>query len=111
MRKTSRTNKSVEEIEKMIAEIVSEEGAADARKELATLIEYRRGPQGRIIVVPHGAPGDLRALSVDELVRIRGLYDSKRKAKRKQYLKLKGDSSYKGPRVVAEGDSYFEHPC
>jgi hypothetical protein len=78
---------------------------------LAELYDYRRGPQGRIILVRRGVPHELNRLQPGDIVQASGLYDSKRKAKRARYLKLSNDPKYKGPLLLAEGDSWFEHPC
>jgi hypothetical protein len=111
MAKSNRTTRTADEIERRIAEIVGSQESEGTRQDLAELIEYRRGPQGRMVIVARGAPNDVRALGTGDVIYARGIYDLKRPAKRKRYLKLKGDGNYKGPRVLAEGDSWFEHPC
>ena len=89
----------------------AEEGDFSGLEDLGTLIEVRRLPQGRFILAPKGAPRDLGALSQAFVVDFRSILDAKRKAKRSRYFALKGDAGYKGPRIVAEGDSWFEFPC
>ncbi len=61
--------------------------------------------------MPRGAPLDLGNLEIDDQIHVLDIYDSKRKAKRARYLKKLADTNYRGPKIVAEGDSWFEYPC
>lgn len=96
-----------------ISEIVSraETGDFAGLEDLGRLIEVRRLPQGRFILAPRGAPLETGKLSPHFIVNFRSILDAKRKAKRQRYLAKKNDPAYKGPRIVAEGDSWFEFPC
>ncbi len=89
----------------------AETGDFTGLEELGKLVEVRRLPQGRFILAPKGAPRDLGTLSQNFIVNFRAILDAKRKAKRQRYFALKSDLAYKGPRIVAEGDSWFEFPC
>jgi hypothetical protein len=76
-------------------------------------IEIRRGPLGRWIPVPAGSPHDLAAVSAEAFA-LSGIFDpileTHREFKNKRYEAKKNDPKYKGPRIVAEGDSWFEYP-
>ncbi|MGE3987412.1 SGNH/GDSL hydrolase family protein [Pseudorhodoplanes sp.] len=77
----------------------------------AATLDYRLGPQGRWVIVRRGAPRDVMNLTAADVVApASGLFDIKRPAKRQRYLQKLGDPGYKGPRILAEGDSWFEHP-
>src|SRR5262245_14943304 len=88
---------------------------ADGTKQKIPLnaAEIRRGPLGRWFVVPAGAPQDLADVSPQAFA-LSGLLDpileSHRQFKNQRYAAKKADSKYKGPRIVAEGDSWFEYP-
>jgi N-acetylmuramoyl-L-alanine amidase len=75
--------------------------------------EIRRGPLGRWFVVPAGADSNLANISPESLA-LSGLLDpileSHREFKNQRYAAKKADPHYKGPRIVAEGDSWFEYP-
>ena len=79
----------------------------------AVAIDIRRGPLGRWIPVPWGSPADARELGAETLA-LSGILDPilerHRAAKNLRYEARKNDPSYKGPRIVAEGDSWFEYP-
>jgi hypothetical protein len=99
---------------KLIARDIEHEartGNLGAIQALQTHFEPRRLPQGRLAFVPKGAPRDFRELRPEQQFFFRGILDIKRRAKRARYLALKGDRNYVGPRILAEGDSWFEHPC
>jgi hypothetical protein len=81
-----------------------------AQEQLNQLIEIRRGPLGRWLAVRKGAPKDYAKLRPTDQIGIFGILDWKRTIKRKRYLKKKSDHNYKGPLIVAEGDSWFEFP-
>jgi len=75
--------------------------------------EIRRGPLGRWIPVPAGSPHDLADISAPTFA-LSGLLDpileAHRKFKNERYATKKNDPGYHGPRIVAEGDSWFEYP-
>jgi metacaspase-1 len=79
-------------------------------RELSELIEMRVDHAGNFFFVRRGAPKEIRNISSSDTVVVDGLYDWKRPRKRARYLQLKSDATYKGPIMVAEGDSWFEHP-
>lgn len=79
-------------------------------KAIAQLVEPRRAPNGRILLVPRGTPTE-RSVEADNYLSIRGIMDWKRAAKRRRYLQKKNDPNYRGPKIVAEGDSWLEYPC
>ena len=79
-------------------------------KALSELIELRIDHTGNFYFVRKGAPTDPESISVSDRVVVDGLYDRKRPRKRRRYLQFKADQTYNGPIMVAEGDSWFEHP-
>jgi hypothetical protein len=106
-------NVSLERRRKRIEEILarSEAGEARALDELAKFVETRRLANGRFILVPRGSPKTLRDISHDLIIRTGPITERKRAEKLRRYLEKKNDPAYHGPRIVAEGDSWFEYPC
>src|SRR5215211_5245315 len=80
----------------------------EPHEELRGLTEMRRDPHGRFFFVRKGVPLDLRTVRIED--RILGLKDLKRYAKRQRYLAKLADRNYRGPKMLAEGDSWFEYP-
>jgi hypothetical protein len=94
---------------------ISPEKAADVdtrakEKALSELIELRIDRTGNFYFVRKGTPKDDDLISISDRVVVEGLYDWNRARKRRRYLQLKADTAYAGPIMVAEGDSWFEHP-
>jgi hypothetical protein len=105
--------KEKRQLEKHIQEVLKQhqENPRAIELELRSLIEARRGPHGRVIFVPRGAPLDVAHLGIDDQIHVLGILDAKRKSKRIRYLRKLADGNYHGPKIVAEGDSWFEYPC
>lgn len=103
----------VERIEARLNDILSraEAGDMDALDRLPALVEVRRLAGGRFIFVPRGAPRQLRDIPHDQIISSKPILDVKRAAKLRRYRDKKNDSTYKGSRIIAEGDSWFEYPC
>jgi hypothetical protein len=62
--------------------------------------------------VPKGAAragATVSAEAYQDAVSTRGLLDALRRFKRDRYNRKKSDPNYHGPRIVAEGDSWFEY--
>jgi hypothetical protein len=97
------------EFEARIRDILkmSEKDPRGAERAISKTFETRRAPNGRFIFVPRGS----RAKNVQLSASTFALMDHKRKDKRKRYLAKKKDPKYKGPKILAEGDSWFEYPC
>jgi hypothetical protein len=91
-------------------EAASDAGARSTEAVLSELVELRIDRTGNFYFVRKGAPTDAELTSISDLVVVDGLYDWKRPRKRRRYLELKADAAYAGPVMVAEGDSWFEHP-
>lgn len=76
-------------------------------------VKILRGPLGRWIPVPADAPSNIAEVGATTFS-LSGLLDpvleSHREYKNKRYAAKKADPKYKGPRIVAEGDSWFEYP-
>jgi lysophospholipase L1-like esterase len=83
------------------------------RKIPVNAVEIRRGPLGRWLPVPAGSPRDSADLGAEAFA-LSGIFDpileSHRDFKNARYAAKKADPKYKGPRIVAEGDSWFEYP-
>ena len=62
-----------------------------------------RNPDGSLMAVP-------RAGQEAEFATAYGILDIHRAFKNRRYLRKKNDPSYRGPIIVAEGDSWFEFP-
>ncbi|MBI1205411.1 MAG: hypothetical protein GC182_23150 [Rhodopseudomonas sp.] len=80
-------------------------------RDIAAMVEPRRAPNGRLMLVPRGTPPDDRILEAQSFLSIPDILEWKRPAKRRRYLKKIADPAYKGPRIVGEGDSWLEYPC
>jgi hypothetical protein len=106
------------DLEDRIRSIIGEslqEKVADAdigarERALSELVEIRPDRAGNFFFVRKGAPKDAELISSSDRVVVDGLYDWKRARKRRRYLQLKADTTYTRPIMVAEGDSWFEHP-
>jgi hypothetical protein len=77
---------------------------------LSELVEFRIDHAGHLFFVRKGAPKDVRFISPLDRVVVDDLYDWKRSRKRQRFFELRADAKYKGPIIIAEGDSWFEHP-
>jgi metacaspase-1 len=84
-----------------------------AAKIAANAVSIRRGPVGRWIPVPVDAPSDVNEIGAETFA-LSGVLDSildcHREAKMKRYEAKRRDPKYKGPVIIAEGDSWFEYP-
>ncbi len=96
-----------------LANLVSRARSGDrgALEAIGGLVELRRAPTGAPVVVLRGAPEAWLDLRNEHKVQLTGIMDLKREAKRKRYIKMKSDPAYRGPRILAEGDSWFEYPA
>lgn len=76
-------------------------------------VEIRRGPHGRWIPVPAGTPQNIADVGAQTFA-LSGILDpileAHRAFKNKRYAAKIADPNYHGPRIVAEGDSWFEYP-
>ena len=93
-----------------LPEAVSDADMRTQERALSELVEIRINRAGNFYFVQKGAPKDADLISSSDRVVVDGLYDWKRPRKRRRYLQLKADTTYAGPIMVAEGDSWFEHP-
>ncbi|MBI4367167.1 MAG: SGNH/GDSL hydrolase family protein [Deltaproteobacteria bacterium] len=76
-------------------------------------VEIRRGPLGRWVPVPANSPRDIADIGAEGFA-LSGILDpileSHRVFKNTRYAAKKADPRYRGPHIVAEGDSWFEYP-
>jgi lysophospholipase L1-like esterase len=82
-------------------------------KILRTLVDIRRAPSGRWLAVPKGSPTEqtrMRMETLEASVGLDGVMDIHRAFKEKRYRQTIKNPKYRGPRIVAEGDSWFEYP-
>ncbi len=103
-----------QKLEAQISGILStanEQNSRDVERELGEIIEARRGVHGRVIFVLRDAPLEIGSLGLNDQIRTLGILDWKRQSKRQRYLKKLADPKYGGPKILAEGDSWFEYPC
>ncbi|WIG49940.1 MAG: hypothetical protein OJF48_000857 [Afipia sp.] len=98
-------------LEDRVRKIIGDETLSAAAKDeaLSNLIDIRIDQFGNFIFVRKGAPLDARDLTSFDRVNVTELRDRKRPAKRTRFLN-KLNSPYKGPIILAEGDSWFEYP-
>lgn len=82
----------------------------DTGRKLSELIDIRVDDFGEWFFVRKGAPIDRSRFSSQDRIDVKDLYDWKRPQKRARFLQLKGAHNYKGPRIIAEGDSWMEYP-
>ncbi len=92
------------------ARLPSDSEVRAKEKALSELVELRIDHSGNLFFVRKGAPKNTRLISTLDTVVVDDLYDWKRPRKRQRFLKLRADPKYKGPIIIAEGDSWFEHP-
>src|ERR1043166_9576747 len=85
-------------------------GAEPDKEALSALIEARMDPFGNLVFVRKGAPADFGLLRSSDRVDVLDIYDAGRAGKRKLFLAKKNDHKYRGPIILAEGDSWFEYP-
>lgn len=83
---------------------------SDPNDPLLNKIEIRTETSGRIFFVRKGAPIDPSLVSPADRVDLKDLHDRKRKRKQDRFTAFCKDRKYKGPYVIAEGDSWFEYP-
>jgi len=100
-----------DDLDTKVREILSVKRATDSYKdELSKLVEARLDQFGNLVFVRKGAPTDFGLLRPTDRVHVLDIYDSGRERKRKRFLEWKNDPKYKGPLILAEGDSWFEYP-
>ena len=102
------SEKLLEKIQKLAAR-----GKKVDPKTLRELVEIRRAPNGRWLVVPKGAPTAQKRMSMQTLeasADLHGILDIHRAFKEQRYRRMIKNPKYHGPKIVAEGDSWFEYP-
>ncbi len=81
--------------------------------------------EGHLVIVPKQALDALDVGALDAKARAertfdiaaanaisaKSIMDYKRGRKRQRYLQVKANPQYRGPRILAEGDSWIEYPC
>src|SRR5436189_3007501 len=100
--------KRIEKIQKRAAQ-----GKKVDTEELRELVELRRAPSGQWLVVPKGTPTEQKRMGLETLEAssdLQGIKDIHRPFKEKRYRQTIKNPKYRGPRIVAEGDSWFEYP-
>ena len=105
------------DLEAQVRQIIDEsdkqltsDGLRARERELSEAVELRMDHFGNFFFVRKGAPTDLELISPLDRIVVEGLFDWKRPRKLRRYLELKADNKYSGPIMIAEGDSWFEHP-
>lgn len=103
---------SSEKLEADIQDILRRADAdnPDAFDELDGLIEPRRLPGGELLWVTRGAPTRLSDIPHNLMLGRIPFSEVKRAAKLRRYRNKLKDENYSGPKILAEGDSWFEYP-
>jgi hypothetical protein len=98
-------------IEEAVRAALRTDRSQESRKtDLEALVEMRMDSFGNFFFVRKGAPIDLDLIQLADRVDVDDARDGSRQDKRQRYLKFRKDAAYKGPFILAEGDSWFEYP-